>query len=142
VAEVVVRSERGLTHSVELRGHHLTLDEPLENGGSDLGPNPYELLLAALGGCTAMTVRMYADRKGWPLERVSVRLRHERIHAQDCADCETREGFLDHITKVISLGGPLDAAQRQRLIEIAERCPVQQTLRREVVIDQRLEPGA
>jgi putative redox protein len=124
-----------------VRGHRLTADEPRDAGGDDAGPNPYELLLSALGACTAMTVRMYAQRKGWPLESIEVALQHERIHAEDCANCDTREGFLDQITKNMSLYGPLDANQRLRLVEIAERCPVQRTLEHEVHIQSRLLPG-
>ena len=109
-------------------GHHrLVADEP-QPIGDDTGPTPYDLLLAALGACTSMTVRMYANRKGWPLERVRVTLRHSRIHAQDCADCETRIGWIDHIDREIDLEGDLDDTQRQRLLDIAERCPVHQTL--------------
>jgi uncharacterized OsmC-like protein len=141
VADVMVRSLSGLAQSIEIREHRLTADEPSDAGGTDLGPNPYELLLSALGACTAMTVRLYAQRKGWPLEAVQVDLHHERIHAEDCAECDTREGFLDKITKHLTFSGPLDADQRLRLAEIAERCPVQRTLQREVRIEQRLTPG-
>jgi putative redox protein len=141
VTDVVVRSQAGLEQTIEIRGHQLTADEPIDAGGTDAGPNPYELLLSALGACTAMTVRVYAQRKGWPLESVEVALQHERIHAEDCANCDTREGFLDQITKNISLYGPLDAEQRLRLVEIAERCPVQRTLEHEVHIQSRLLPG-
>jgi len=113
-------------------GHHrLVADEP-QPIGDDTGPTPYDLLLAALGACTSMTVRMYANRKGWPLERVRVTLQHSRIHAQDCADCETRIGWIDHIDRDIELAGDLDETQRQRLLQIAERCPVHQTLTSEV----------
>src|SRR5438309_247182 len=140
MTDVVVRSQAGLQQRIDIRGHHLTADEPLDEGGTDAGPNPYELLLSALGACTAMTLRMYAQRKGWPLESVEVALSHERIHAEDCANCETREGFLDHITKDITLYGPLDAEQRLRLVEIAELCPVSRTLQREIKIDSRLLP--
>jgi len=141
VTDVVVRSQAGLTQRIDVRGHHLTADEPTADGGSDLGPNPYELLLSALGACTAITVRMYAQRKGWPLESIEVALQHERIHAQDCADCETRDGYLDQITKYISLRGPLDADQRERLLDVSERCPVQQTLQHEIHIESRFSPG-
>jgi uncharacterized OsmC-like protein len=137
VAEVIVRSLTGLTSEIAVREHRVVSDEAPPMGG-DEGPNPYELLLGALGACTAMTLRLYADRKGWPLEAVEVHLRHDRLHARDCAECETREGFLDRISKQLSLRGPLDDEQRQRLAEIAERCPVQRTLQREIVIEQRL----
>jgi putative redox protein len=113
-------------------GHHrLVADEPRPIG-DDAGPTPYDLLLAALGACTSMTVRMYAERKGWPLERVRVTLRHSRIHAEDCADCETTKGWISHIDRAIELSGDLDDDQRQRLMQIAERCPVHQTLTSEV----------
>ena len=125
----------GLTHGVSARGHELLVDEPREAGGADAGPTPYELLLSALGACTAMTLRLYADRKGIPLEGVEVALEHDQIHAQDCQECETREGFLDRITKRLVLYGPLTDEQRERLVEIAERCPVQRTLEREIVIE-------
>jgi putative redox protein len=130
-----------LTQRIEVREHRLLADEPIGEGGADAGPNPYELLLSALGACTAMTVRLYARRKQWPLEGVEVTLHHERIHAEDCADCETREGYLDRIVKDIRFLGPLDATQRLRLAEIAEMCPVQRTLQKEVSIEQRLAPG-
>jgi len=139
VAEVLVRSLPGVAQEITTGAHQLVADEPAPVG-HDQGPSPYELLLAALGSCTAMTVRMYADRKGWPLERVEVRLRHDRIHAEDCAECETRDGFLDRITKQLTLHGELDDEQRARLAEIAERCPVQRTLQREIAIEQRLAP--
>jgi putative redox protein len=115
-------------------GHHpLVADEPRPIG-DDAGPTPYDLLLAGLGACTSMTVRMYADRKGWPLERIRVTLRHSRIHAEDCADCETTKGWIDHIDRDIELAGDLDDTQRQRLLQIAERCPVHQILTSEVQI--------
>jgi putative redox protein len=113
-------------------GHHqLVADEP-QPIGADAGPTPYDLLLAALGACTSMTVRMYANRKDWPLERVRVTLRHSRIHAEDCADCETTRGWVDHIDRDIELTGDLDDTQRERLLQIAERCPVHHTLTSEV----------
>ena len=115
-------------------GHHqLAADEP-QPIGADAGPTPYDLLLAALGACTSMTVRMYANRKGWPLEQIRVTLRHSRVHAQDCAECETKKGWIDHIDRVIEFAGDLDDAQRQRLLYIADRCPVHQTLTSEVDI--------
>jgi putative redox protein len=115
-------------------GHHrLVADEPRPIG-DDTGPTTYDLLLAALGACTSMTVRMYANRKDWPLERVRVTLRHSRIHAEDCAECETTSGWIDHIDRDIELAGNLDDTQRQRLLDIANRCPVHQTLTSEVHI--------
>ncbi|MGE0876774.1 MAG: alpha/beta fold hydrolase [Burkholderiales bacterium] len=114
--------------------HRLRADEPVAIGGADSGPSPYELLLAALGACTSMTMRMYAAQKKWPLERVSVDLRHEKIHATDCAECETKEGRIDRIQREIRIEGALDDAQRARLLEIADRCPVHRTLHSEVSI--------
>ena len=145
VAEkVVVRETREgkFTQLVAAGRHVLRLDEPVSAGGLDSGPSPYDLLLAALGGCTSMTVRLYAELKGLPLERVEVELRHDKIHAADCADCETREGKIDRIERVIRLEGALDAAQRAKLLEIANRCPVHRTLHSEVTVPTRLEePG-
>ena len=114
--------------------HHLFADEPVKSGGLDSGPGPYDLLLAALGACTSMTLRLYADRKQLPLRQTSVRLRHSKIHAADCADCETKEGMLDRIERAITLDGDLDAEQRTRLMEIADKCPVHRTLESEINI--------
>jgi putative redox protein len=119
------------TQQINAGHHRIVADEPRPIG-DDTGPTPYDLLLAALGACTSITVRMYADRKGWPLRRVRVTLRHSRIHAEDCADCETTKGWIDHIDRDIELAGDLDDTQRQRLLHIAERCPVHQTLTSEV----------
>ena len=119
------------TQQIHAGHHRLAADEP-HPIGADAGPTPYDLLLAALGACTSMTVRMYADLKGFPLERVRVTLRHSRIHAKDCVDCETSSGWIDHIDREIELVGDLDDGQRQRLLHIAERCPVHQTLTSEV----------
>jgi putative redox protein len=136
---VIVRGHAtGLAQEIETGRHRLVADEPVEAGGTDTGPSPYELLLAALGACTSMTLSMYARRKQWPLERVTVRLRHDKIHAKDCAECETKEGMLDRIEREISLAGPLDAEQRERLLAIANRCPVHRTLVSEVDIRTRL----
>jgi putative redox protein len=137
VAESGADPARGrgrLAQEIRVGRHLLPADEPVAAGGTDTGPNPYDLLLAALGACTSMTLRLYADHKGWPLEQVSVQLRHDKIHAADCAECETREGKIDRIVRVIDLAGPLDAAQRGRLLEIAEKCPVHRTLHSEISI--------
>lgn len=139
--EVVV-TERGtgkFANIVRVANRHALLaDEPASVGGDDTGPAPYDFLLAALGTCTSMTLRMYADRKGWPLEDVAVRLEHGKIHAKDCEACETESGKLDQITKEIVLFGDLDAEQRQRLLEIADRCPVHRTLHSEIHITTEL----
>jgi uncharacterized OsmC-like protein/alpha-beta hydrolase superfamily lysophospholipase len=118
--------------------HRLRADEPESAGGMDTGPSPYELLAAALGACTAMTIRMYADHKKIPLEHVTVDLAHDKIHAADCAECETREGRIDRIERVITIEGDLDEGQRAKLLEIANKCPVHRTLHAEVVIPTRL----
>ena len=133
---VIVRETRKgkFQQDVHTGRHHLTADEPLGVGGDDSGPGPYDLLLASLGACTSMTLRLYADQKKLPLTRVEVRLRHDRIYAVDCAECETKEGLIDHIERVITLEGDLDAAQRSKLMEIADKCPVHRTLTHEVHI--------
>jgi len=113
---------------VSVGRHRFRADEPASVGGDDSGPGPYDLLLAGLGACTSMTVRMYAARKGWPLERVSVDLKHDKVHAADCAECEAREGRIDRIERVLTLEGNLDDAQRAKLLEIADKCPVHRTL--------------
>ncbi|MER6950300.1 alpha/beta fold hydrolase [Nonomuraea sp. NPDC000554] len=132
---VEVRETGRYTQRITAGRHGLTADEPADVGGADKGPTPYDLLLSALGACTSMTIRMYADRKQWPLRNVSVRLRHSRIHARDCADCETKVGLLDRITREVHLDGPLTDDQRRRLMEIADKCPVHRTLTSEVVIE-------
>jgi putative redox protein len=123
---------------VTLGQHRLRADEPVSVGGDDSGPGPYDLLLAGLGACTSMTVRMYAEQKKWPLEHVTVDLKHDKVHAADCAECETREGKIDKIERVLTLEGDLDDAQRARLLEIASKCPVHRTLHSEVWIPTRL----
>jgi putative redox protein len=110
-------------------------DEPTRHGGDDSGGGPYDLLLAGLGACTSMTIRMYADRKGWPLDRVRVRLGHEKVHAEDCAACETKGGRIDRIRREVALSGDLDDEQRAKLLEIADKCPVHRTLHSEVSIE-------
>lgn len=126
------------TQAITVGKHRFFADEPVSAGGTDIGPSPYDLLLAGLGACTAMTIRIYADLKQLPLDTVTVRLRHEKVHAQDCAECETREGKIDRIEREIELAGGLDEAQRVRLLEIANKCPVHRTLRSEVWIPTRL----
>lgn len=116
------------TQRIEARDHQMLADEPSEVGGQNAGPDPYELLLAALGSCTAMTIQMYAQKKQWPLVGVEVRLEHERVHARDCAECEETSGYIDRIRKRIEVRGDLEEEQRVRLLEIADRCPVHRTL--------------
>lgn len=118
--------------------HRFHADEPLSFGGTDTGPSPYEFLLAGLGACTSMTVRMYAAQKKWPLESVSVNLRHAKVHAADCAECETREGKIDRIELEIHLKGPLDDTQRAKLLDIAGKCPVHRTLHSELLVQTKL----
>lgn len=128
----------GFTQEIVAHRHRLTADEPVDVGGTDKGPTPYDLLLAALGACTSMTLRMYADFKKLPLEGVRVRLRHGKIHAADCARCETKEGKIDRIEREIEVLGPLTEDQRLRMLEIADRCPVHKTLESEIDIVSRL----
>jgi putative redox protein len=133
-AQVVVSNESGLAQTIVSGNHRLRADEPAPFG-TDTGPSPYELLLASLGAsCTSMTLRLYAQRKGMDLQRITVRLQHFRIHAEDCAACETSQGFIDRIDREIELSGNLDEAQKRRLLEIAEHCPVHRSLKSEINI--------
>jgi uncharacterized OsmC-like protein len=133
--DVIVRgSAAGFAQAVEVGPHRLAADEPLAYGGTELGVSPYDLLLAALGTCTSMTIGLFARRKGWPLDDITVSLRHSKIYAADCAECETKEGRIDRIEREIHLTGALSAEQRAKLMEIADRCPVHQTLVSEINI--------
>ena len=134
--QVVVRETRNgkFQQTVTVGPHRLIADEPVGAGGDDTGPGPYDFLLAGLGACTSMTMRLYADRKSLPLERVTVTLTHGKIHAEDCAECETQNGMLDQIDRVIAMEGALEPEQRQRLMEIADKCPVHRTLKSEIRI--------
>ena len=128
----------GYRVTIDAGGHTLVADEPIEAGGTDEGATPYDLILAALGACTAMTLRMYADRKKWPLESVIVRLHHDRSHAADEQQCANRPVRLDQIERTLEISGPLTHEQRVKLAEIAERCPVHRTLDAGVRITTRL----
>jgi putative redox protein len=120
--------------------HTFVLDEPAEAGGQDRGPTPYDLLLAALGACTAITLRLYADQKKWPLEAIEVRLRHQRVHRADCEACEQQDQMLEEVEKELRLVGPLTEEQRQRLEMISQKCPVQKTLMNGLRIKTQLVP--
>ena len=138
VGGVVVRgSASGFSQEILAGRHRMTADEPRSAGGTDTGPSPYELLLAALGACTSMTVGMYARRKGWPLEEVTVNLRHSKVHASDCADCESKDALLDRIELDIHFVGKLTSEQRTKLLEIANKCPVHRTLISKIEIETR-----
>ena len=138
--EVLVREtgEGRFAQEIAAGPHRLRADEPQDMGGDDTGPGPYDLLLAGLGACTSMTLRMYADRKKWPLERVAVHLSHDKIHAEDCADCETKVGKVDRIGRKLTLDGPLSAEQKEKLLEIADKCPVHRTLESEIKVETEI----
>ena len=139
-AEVVVvrGAATGFAQEIRVASFRLTADEPEAVGGTGTGPSPYDFLLASLGSCTSMTIAMYARRKGWPLTDVTVQLRHSKIHAADCLDCETKEGRIDRIERNVQLSGALTEEQRLRLLEIANMCPVHRTLTGEINIQTRL----
>jgi len=140
IVEVSETRAGPLAQLVRAGRHRLAAGEPVKDGGDDSGPGPYDYLLAALGACTSMTMRLYADRKKIPVERFSVRLSHRRVHAQDCVDCETKDGDIGEITKEITISGDVDEASRTRLLEIAEKCPVHKTLTHEIKIRSSLTP--
>jgi putative redox protein len=136
---VVVESGLGkFTQNVIIGQHMLTADESIENGGTDAGPSPYEFLLTALGTCTSMTLRVYADFKKIPLTKVTVKLKHEKVYAQDCQNCESSNSKIDHIDRKIELSGDLTQEQRNKLLEIANKCPVHRTLTSEIDITTSL----
>ncbi len=139
MSDVVVKDTGDkLTMEIAVGDHRLIADEVKAIGGQELGPAPHEFLLAGLGACTAMTVKLYAARKQWPLEHVSVRLSRRKVKAADCPDCNSTEGEVEEITREITLEGPLDAEMRARLLEIAGKCPVHKTLAGEIKIRTRL----
>ena len=129
----------GFAQEIVAGSHRFVSDEPARAGGTDSGPTPYDLLLASLGSCTSMTLVMYARRKQWPLQQVTIRLRHSRVHAADCAACETHDARLTVIEREIALEGALDADQRARLLAIANRCPVHLTLSSQINIQTTLK---
>ena len=133
--EVIVRGgERGFVTEILARGHKLIADEPAAAGGTDMGPTPYDFLLAALGSCTAMTLRMFADRRKWPLESVTVRLWQSRVYEKDCEECDVKSVGIDQIEREIEFAGPLTEEQREGLLRIADRCPVSQTISRGIQV--------
>ena len=138
MSEVLVTSQTNLRNEVRYGlGHSFITDEPVAAGGEDAGPDPYTLLLAALGSCISMTVTLYARRKQWPVESVTVRLRQSRIHSKDCQECaQDKEGYIHRIERSVSFTGPLTDEQRARLQEIAHKCPVHKTLSSEIVITE------
>jgi putative redox protein len=136
--QVVTKTEDSYRTEITAGRHTLVADEPEDVGGTDAGPTPYDLLLAALGTCTGMTLRMYADRKDWPLDEAVVRLSHEKIHAEDCEHCDTKEGKVDHVEREVEVIGDLSPEQRERLLEIANKCPVHRTLHSEIDVTSSL----
>jgi uncharacterized OsmC-like protein len=132
------KTAQGFLCNINANGHHLVADEPLSVGGTNLGPSPYDYLATALGTCTAMTLNMYARHKKLDVSDVSVTVEHNRIHADDCVDCEKQAGQIDVFTRKISIEGNLDEAQSQRMLQIADRCPVHKTLENEIKIETAL----
>ncbi|MGZ3481708.1 MAG: OsmC family protein [Myxococcaceae bacterium] len=139
--EVVVQGgASGLRQEISAGGHQLVADEPTSVGGTGTGPTPYDLLLGALGACTSMTLRLYADRHKWPLQGVTVRLSHQRVHRDDCVNCPDTEVWIEQVDRALDLHGPLTEEQRRKLLDIAERCPVHRTLERRMQVRTTLVP--
>ena len=136
---VTVSTGKTFTTRIQTGRHHFIADEPVEKGGNDKGPNPYDLLLSALGACTSITLRMYASRKEWPVDEINVRLRHFKIHAEDCEDCDSPTGRIDVIERHIEILGNIDEDQRERMLEIADKCPVHKTLHSEIKVRTTLD---
>ena len=138
MATVTAQTRKNYQVDIVANGHEILADEPKDKGGDNLGPNPYDLLLASLAACKVITVHMYAERKGWPVEKVNTTMSHQKIDAADCDDCDTESGKVDEILCDISFEGDLDDAQRERLAQIADRCPVHRTLHSETKIRTKL----
>lgn len=134
-----MRTEQGFRTEISANGHSLVADEPINVGGTNTGPTPYDYLLGALGSYTSITLRMYADRKGWPVETITVRLSHNKIHARDCAECESTTGKVDLIEREVELTEPLNEEQKTRLLEISDKCPVHRTLHSETIVRTKLK---
>lgn len=135
---VIVHGDaKGFAQKIESGAHHIVADEPVSYGGTDTGASPYDLILAALGSCTSMTIGLYARKRQWPLEKITVSLTHAKIHAKDCEECETKDGRIDRIEMEIHLDGQLSDEQRAKLMEIAGKCPIHQTLTHEINIKTR-----
>lgn len=141
MAVIVKESGKGkYTEEITVGNHILTADEPVANGGNDTGPSPYDFILAGLGACTAMTLRMYADFKKIPLKKVTVNLSHEKVYAEDCENCANNNNAkMDHISRLIHLEGDLSEDQRSKLLKIANQCPVHRTLTSTITIDTKLD---
>lgn len=135
---VIVRSADSLRNDIEAGPHRMIADEPVSAGGTELGPTPYDFLAAALGTCTSMTMRVVAKKEGIPLEGVEITIENDRMYAKDCADCLNTSGFIHRFKVAIKLLGNLTPAQRERMLDVAGRCPVNKTLRSEIRIDERL----
>lgn len=140
-APVVVKLRGTFRAEIEAGPHKFVMDEPVADGGAGEGPTPYDLLASALGGCTGMTLQFYAKREKLPLEGVDVTITHDRQYARDCADCTSQAGYIHRFAVTIRLYGPLDEAQKQRLLAVAHRCPVSKTLGSEIRIDAALAEG-